>query len=129
MKVSRNARRAALKGLLGVIGIGAAGASLVSLSMSRKVFASQFLQDGTPVPIPEMVYSPELQLMVKPGTDDPIFSYSRSLLRGKANGEYQVAPLINCPGDSRCPSPPPTPTHTVTPGGGPNGPGPTPDSD
>ena len=129
MKVSTDACRAALKSLLRIVGIGATGASMVSLSMSGQVFALQFLQDGTPVPIPEMVYSPELQLMVKPGTDDPIFTYSRGLLRGEANGEYQMAPLITCPGSPGCPSPPPTPTNTVTPGGGPNGPGPQPDSD
>ena len=44
--------------------------------------------------IPDMVYSPQLQLMVKPETENPVFSYSRSLQRGKSNGEYQVAPLV-----------------------------------
>lgn len=121
--------RARARRLLNIVGVAAAGTGLAALAGGGQVFAHQFLQEATPVPIPAMAYSPELQLMVKPGTDDPVFSYSRSLLRGKANGEYQVAPLVTCPGDPSCPSPPPTPTHTVTPGGGPNGPGPTSDSD
>ncbi len=119
MKVSRNACRAALRTLSKVIGFGVAGASMASLSMSGKVFASQFLQDTTPVEIPEMVYNPELQLMVEPGTIDPIFNYSERLWN--KDNEYQVAPLRTIIK--------PQPTSKVTPGGGPNGAGPTSDSD
>jgi hypothetical protein len=115
--------------LLNMVGIATIGAVIVPLAGGQQVFAKQFFQEATPMPLPEMAYNPELQLMVNPVTGDPIFTYSRSLLHGKANGEYQVAPLITCPGDPRCSTPNPPPTHTVTPGGGPNGPGPTPDDD
>ena len=115
--------------LLGMVGVTATGTGLLSLASGGQVFAHQFLKDATPMEIPEMVYSPEQQLMVKPGTHNPVFKYSRSLLRGNGGGEYQTFPLVTCPGDPSCPSPPPPPTHTVTPGGGPNGPGPTADSD
>jgi hypothetical protein len=52
-----------------------------------------------------MVYSPELQLMVKPGTSDPVYSDSRP-------GSFKVAG-----------------TSAVTQGSGPNGQGPHHDSD
>jgi len=124
MKASKSACKTALKRFFKVIGIGAAGVGLAAQPMSGKVFASQFLQDTTPVKIPEnMVYDPELQLMVAPGTEDPIFSYSKSLF-GDKDDEYQVAPLV-----TRTGKPKPAPTSKVTPGGGPNGPGPTSDSD
>ena len=71
--------------------------------------------------IPDMVYSPQLQLMVNPETEDPVFSYSRSLQRGKSNGEYQVAPLVTkITTSSNC---------AVTPGGGAYGSGPRADCD
>src|SRR5258708_34601904 len=105
--------RARARRLLNIVGVAAAGTGLAALAGGGQVFAHQFLQEATPVPIPGMVYSPELQLMVKPGTDDPVFTYSRSLLRGSATGEYQVAPLLTCPGDPGCPRAPPPPPKTV----------------
>jgi hypothetical protein len=115
-----------LRRVLNIVGVTAAGSGLVSLQSSGQVFAHQFLRDATPVEIPAMVYSPELQIMVEPGTGDPVFT---QLPRGRANGEYQVAPLVSCPGSPGCPAPKRQPTSRVTPGGGPNGPGPTADSD
>jgi hypothetical protein len=127
MNIPNGKWRVMVRRLLGMVGgVTAAGPGLLSLASAGQVFAHQFLKDATPMEIPEMVYSPEQQLMVKPGTGIPVFRYSRSLLRG---GEYQTFPLVTCPGDPSCPSPPPPPTNTVTPGGGPNGPGPTPDHD
>ena len=69
-----------------------------------------------------MVYDPKLQVMVSPGTDDPIFLYSRKVLRGQENGEFQVAPLVNKPSPPPPPPPqvrrppPPPPLPKVTPG-------------
>ncbi len=132
MKQNRNAFVVLRSRILSLIGITAAGAGMVTLASSGQVFASQFLKDGIPPANPAMVYSPKLQMMVKPGTEDPVFRYSRVLLGGKANGEYRVAPLINCPMDPSCPTPPPPPpppSHTVTPNDDPNGAGPTGDTD
>jgi hypothetical protein len=126
MNITTKTCRTRLRLALNMIGITAAGTAVVSLASSVQVFAHHFLRDTTDMQTPAMVYSPELQIMVKPGTSDPVFTHSRSLPRGRANGEYRIAPLINCPGDPRCPR---QPTSRVTPGGGPSGPGPTADSD
>jgi len=126
MKMPIRTLRAFAWRLLNIIGVAAVGTGMVSGAGGDKVFAKQFLQDAANFPTPRMTYNPELQLMINPDTYDiPVFSYSRILKGGKANGEYQVAPLVTT---TESPPPPP-PTNTVTPGGGPNGPGPTPDSD
>jgi hypothetical protein len=105
---------------LKVVGVTAGGAAFISAGGDR-VFAHQFLAEAATLAIPEMEYSPELQLMVRPGSDEPVFGYSQSELRGKANGEYQVAPLVSKVSTS---------THCgVTPGGGANGSGPRSDCD
>jgi hypothetical protein len=97
----------------------------VMAATDNQVFASLFLKDTTSVTNPEMVYDPKLQLMVTPGTDDPIFLYSRKVLRGKENGEFQVAPLVTKtspppppppPPQTRRSPPPPPPLPKVTPG-------------
>jgi hypothetical protein len=129
MKITSRQCRMMLRRILNVVGLAAAGAGAVSLASNSQVFAHHFLQAGTDGQNPVMVYSPELQIMVKPGTDDPVFPPSSDLPRGKANGEYQVAPLVNCPGSPGCPPPPRQPTSKVTPGGGPNGAGPHADGD
>jgi hypothetical protein len=93
-----------LRRIFGIVGVAAAGTGLVSITSSQ-VFAHQFLQDMAPGPNLGMVYSPELQLMVKPGTSDPVYSDSRP-------GSFKVAG-----------------TSAVTQGSGPNGQGPHHDSD
>jgi hypothetical protein len=130
MMLSNRIYSSVVRRLLNIAGIATVGAAIVPLAGGEQVFAKQFFQEATPAPVPEMGYSPELQLMLNPSTGAPVFTYSRTLLQGKANGEYQVAPLINCPGDPDCPAPKPPPTHTVDPGdGSPNGPGPKGDTD
>jgi hypothetical protein len=106
-----------------ILSLGAAGAGVTTVVADNQVFASLFLKDMTSVTDPEMVYSPKLQLMVRPGTDDPVFYYSQKMLRGRANGEYMVAPLVTKVSPPP-PPPPPPPRSRVTPGGGRNGQGP-----
>jgi hypothetical protein len=107
--------RSILKRVLEIVGLTAGGAVLISAGGDR-VFAHQFLTEAPNIAIPDMEYSPQLQIMVRPGSDEPVFGYSQSELRGKANGEYQVAPLVSKVSTS---------THCgVTPGGGANGSGP-----
>lgn len=91
--------RVILRRIFGIAGVAAAGTGLVSIAGSQ-VFAHQFLQDMTPGPTLGMVYSPELQLMVLPGTSDPVYSDARP-------GSFKVAG-----------------TNAVTQGSGPNGQGP-----
>ena len=126
MKTATNLWVAIRSRILNVVGLTAAGAGMVTLASSGQVFASQFLQEATQANIPSMVYSPELQMMVRPDTNDPVFGYTQGPHHGKVDGEYQMAPLVTCPGSPGCPA---QPTHSVTPGGGPNGSGPTSDKE
>ncbi len=108
MKIAANACRSLFQRFLKILGLGAAGASIVTVATGSQVFASLFLKETMSVTNPEMVYDPKLQLMVRPGTDDPIFLY-RKVLRGKENGEFQVAPLTT----KTSPPPPPPPPPQV----------------
>lgn len=122
MKTAARACRAGFYRFLKVLGLGAASTGLVTVATESQVFAGLFLQDTMSVANPEMVYDPKLQVMVSPGTDDPIFLYSRKVLRGQENGEFQVAPLVNKPSPPPPPPPqmrrppPPPPLPKVTPG-------------
>jgi|GraSoiStandDraft_4_1057263.scaffolds.fasta_scaffold138291_2 hypothetical protein len=132
MKIAANACRRLIQRFLKILGLGAAGAGIVTVTTGSQVFASLFLKETMSVADPEMVYDPKLQLMVRPGTDDPIFLYSGKVLRGKENGEFQVAPLKTQtsppppppPPKVQRPPPPPPPLPKVTPGGGRGGQGP-----
>ena len=104
MKVTIGTCGVILRRIFGIVGVAAAGTGLVSIASSQ-VFAHQFLQDMAPGPNLGMVYSPELQLMVLPGTSDPVYSDARP-------GSFKVAG-----------------TNAVTQGSGPNGQGPHHDSD
>ncbi|HLZ05620.1 MAG TPA: hypothetical protein VKR55_26150 [Bradyrhizobium sp.] len=105
MKTTLGMGRVIVRRILSVAGAAAAATGLVSLA-SGQVFAHQFLQEMTPGPNIGMVYSPELQLMVKPGTTEPVYSNARDV-----PGSFKVA------------------TSAVTQGSGPNGAGPHHDSD
>jgi hypothetical protein len=99
--------------------IGVTASSTALMSSGSAVFAHQFLTEAPIMAVPDMEYSPRLQMMVKPGSEEPVFGYSRHQMRG--NGEYKVAPLVTrVSTSSNC---------AVTPGGGPNGPGPRSDCD
>ena len=60
-----------LRRILRLVGATATGAGLVPLASSHHVFAHQLLIEALPMVIPDMVYSPQLQLMVKPETENP----------------------------------------------------------
>jgi hypothetical protein len=109
-----------------ILSLGAAGAGVTTAVTDHQVFASLFLKDVVSVTDPEMVYDPKLQLMVRPGTEDPVFYNSKRMLHGSANGEYMVAPLVTKTTSPPPPAPPPPapPRSRVTPGGGRNGQGP-----
>lgn len=102
MKITLATCRVIIRRVLGVVGVAVAGTGL-SIASSQ-VFAHQFLQEMAPGPNVGMVYSPDLQLMVKPGTTDPVYSNAMP-------GSFRVA------------------TNAVTQGSGPNGQGPHHDND
>ena len=104
MKNAVGTGRMIIRHVLGIVGVAAAGTGLASIAGSQ-VFAHQFLQNMTPGPNLAMVYSPELQLMVKPGTTDPVYSDAHP-------DSFKVAG-----------------TNAVTQGSGPNGQGPHHDND
>jgi hypothetical protein len=104
MKITVGMGRMIIRRILGIVGVAAAGTGLASITSSQ-VFAHQFLQDMAPGPNLGMVYSPELQLMVKPGTTDPVYSDAHP-------DAFKVAG-----------------TSAVTQGSGPNGKGPHHDND
>jgi hypothetical protein len=74
MRVATLAYRGLLRRFLKILGLSAAGAGMIVGTQSQ-VFASLFLKDTVSVAEPEMVYDPHLQLMVRPGTGDPVFQY------------------------------------------------------
>jgi len=100
MRLKIGTCRVIIRRILGVVGVAAAGAGLASVA-GGQVFAHQFLQEMAPGPNLGMAYSPTLQLMVKPGTVDPVYG----------SNSFKVA------------------SSAVTQGSGPNGQGPHADAD
>jgi hypothetical protein len=101
MKLTMGTCRVIARRILGVAGVAAAGAGLASTT-GGQVFAHQFLQELAPGPSLGMAYNPDLQLMVKPGTVEPVYG----------PGSIKMAA-----------------TSAVTQGSGPNGQGPHHDDD
>jgi hypothetical protein len=69
------ARRAALR----VFGLGAAGTVIGAAVGAQNVFAKHFTGPVTPVTLPDMVYDPELQMMVHPDTKRPVYENSQKV--------------------------------------------------
>jgi len=55
---------------LGAVGLGAARAAV----RADTLFAKQFARGTTPVQLPDMVYDPDLQMMVDPVTRQPLYA-------------------------------------------------------
>ena len=69
---------------LTALGIGAAGSLAGTAGASSSaVFAKQFLDKGAPMAVPEMVYDPELQMMVDPVTGQPIYKNNTDMKLAK----------------------------------------------
>ena len=66
------------------LGIGAAGSLAGTAGASSSaVFAKQFLDKGAPMAVAEMVYDPELQMMVDPATGQPIYKNNTDMKLAK----------------------------------------------
>jgi hypothetical protein len=61
-----------------MLGLGAAGGT-ISIATSDAVFAKQFACTGIEIQLPEMMYDPELQMMVDPATRQPIYEQAGKL--------------------------------------------------
>ncbi|MEP7031214.1 MAG: hypothetical protein ABI830_09800 [Pseudolabrys sp.] len=69
------ARRSALR----IFGLGAAGTVLGVAIGTEAIYAKQFTGAVTPVITPDMIYDPELQMMVNPDTKQPIYENSQKV--------------------------------------------------
>ncbi|MBX9824329.1 MAG: hypothetical protein K2Y27_04960 [Xanthobacteraceae bacterium] len=85
---------AARRSVLRLLGIGAAGTVVGTLAGSENLFAKHFAGPVTPVKLPEMVYDPELQMMVSPDTRRPIYEDSQKVATINAT---VTAGCANCP--------------------------------
>lgn len=79
---------------LSLLGFGVAGAAVGSVVASDKVFAKQFVGKAAEVRRPEMVYDPELQMMVDKATGKPVFGDAKALQLADAT---ITAGCSNCP--------------------------------
>lgn len=70
---------AARRRMLTLLGLGAAGTALATISGSKGLFAKQFIGDAARVNIPDMVYDPELQMMVDRVTRVPIYENIKNI--------------------------------------------------
>lgn len=88
--------------LLGMLGLGAAGA-VVGVDT---LFAKQFARETTSVKLPDMVYDPNLQMMVDPVTRQPLYSRDEMVAAGLDD---------RLPSASPDPTPKPEPKSTPKP--------------
>lgn len=79
MKYAKTSFNAARRRLLKLLGLGAAGMVLAVSTGSKSLFAKQFVGETTHVDFPEMVYDPELQMMVDPVTRIPIYEDMKNI--------------------------------------------------
>lgn len=70
---------------LGAVGLGAARAVV----RADTLFAKQFARGTTPVQLPDMVYDPDLQMMVDPVTRQPLYARVEMLA---AEGNREARP-------------------------------------
>ena len=74
MQYKNGSFRATRRRLLRLLGLGAAGMAVGTLAGPGRLFATQFVGEATQLKLPEMVYDPELQMMVDPATRTPIYT-------------------------------------------------------
>jgi hypothetical protein len=82
------------RALLTIVGIGTAGVVMAGpgQAATSNVFACQFLDKAAAMDIPNMVYDPNLQMMVDPVTSRPIYQDNKQLKMAKV-----TAGCSNCP--------------------------------
>jgi hypothetical protein len=95
--------------LLYILGLGAVGLSAArAVVKADTLFAKQFARETTPVQLPDMVYDPDLQMMVDPVTRQPLYARVE-MLAGEDNYKARLESTET-----------PTPSPTATPPREPN---------
>jgi len=89
--------RLARRWLLTGFGIAAAGAAAGTAQASHDLFAGQFLDKGAEMKIPEMVYDPQLQMMVDPATRQPIYQNNNQMQLAKVTAGCGDCPKYDSP--------------------------------
>jgi hypothetical protein len=64
---------AARRRMLKLFGFGVTGTAAGVIVATDRIFAKQFLDEGPTIKLPDMVYDPDLQMMVDPATRRPIY--------------------------------------------------------
>lgn len=85
---------AARRNALRLFGLGVTGTVVGAAVGVNKVFAKQFAGPVNPVQLPEMVYDPDLQVMVDPATRLPIYLDPQKLASSDAT---VTAGCASCP--------------------------------
>jgi len=85
---------AARRNALRLLGLGVTGTVVGAGVGSSRVFAKQFVGPANPVQLPEMVYDPDLQVMVDPVSRLPVFLNSQKLA---SSNSTVTAGCANCP--------------------------------
>jgi hypothetical protein len=88
MKANLSVRRL----LLAMLGVGAAGTAAGAAEPSSGLFARQFLDRGVEMSVPQMVYDPELQMMVDPVTKQPIYEKNNQMKFAKVTAGCATCP-------------------------------------
>lgn len=94
-KSSRISRRR----LLRLFGVSAAGGIFVA---TDNLFAKQFARAAVPVRLPDMVYDPDLQVMVDPVTRQPLYSRAEMVSAREESAKPKPLPTVTA-GCSTCP--------------------------
>ncbi len=79
MKHANASFKAARRRLLTLFGLGAAGTALAAATVSKSLFAKQFVGEAAHMNLPKMVYDPELQMMVDAVTRVPIYEDMKNI--------------------------------------------------
>lgn len=100
--------------LLYMLGFGAAGA-VIGVD---QLFAKQFARETTPVKLPDMVYDPDLQVMVDPVTRKPLYTRAEMVAAERSAIPEPTSTPPESPSPYYEPSPKatPKPLPTVTAG-------------
>jgi len=62
-----------------------------TFSAANALFARQFARPTTPVDLPDMVYDPHLQVMVDPGTNQPLYVRAAMIAQDKDDEKSKKA--------------------------------------
>lgn len=80
-----------------IFGISAMGGTMGGPDGIGNIFAKQFLDEGTKMEIPQMVYDPALQMMVDPYSGRPIYEENKEFKTAKVTAGCDDCPKYDEP--------------------------------